>query len=193
MSLCDVKEFKYEDVIQHCNAIEDMEDQIKYLHCVLHEWKNNRPELDPNGGMVPNFEERIKNDIEIREKLILGEGTGRTEKDFQNINENIVKITGKYGPTDITRIFEAMKTANIISLKTEVPQIARIFFADPAKRKELESMLYARKRDTVEMDRNSNSQELVEFIKILIEKSFSKKENVLEELIRHIELLQKNS
>ncbi|KUG26667.1 hypothetical protein ASZ90_003489 [hydrocarbon metagenome] len=79
MSLCDVKEFKYEDVSQHCSTIEDMEDQIKYLNCVLYEWNNNRPTLDPNGGMVPNFEERIKNDIEIREKLIGGEGTGRTK------------------------------------------------------------------------------------------------------------------
>lgn len=93
----DVKDFKYEEVIKHCDDFEDTGEQIRYLNYVLYRWMNYRPELDPNGGMFPNFEERIKNDIAIREKFlgsdISSKKTKRTNR--TKTNNKIVWLKNK--------------------------------------------------------------------------------------------------
>jgi hypothetical protein len=102
------------------------------------------------------------------------------------------KITIKAGVTDIVRIFEAMKEAEIISKKTEVSQIADLFFNTAEDKKKFIATYNARKSDITNLDRSSNSTELEEFIITLIEKSFVNKDKVLENLVSHIEQLQKN-
>lgn len=182
-----VYEFDLDKVIKHAESLPDLTDKKDYYQKVLEIKKNNKTIIDHSiGDTERDFVQEIKSRITaIDEELAEDEelaGTG-----------SIVKITGKYGPTDITRIFEAMSEAGIISKKTEVTQIARIFFADPKKRLALEKAIHARKKDTVEAGRSSNSEELLEFTKILISKSFHKKDAFLEKLVRHIEDLQKKS
>lgn len=100
----------------------------------------------------------------------------------------IVKINSK-GLTDIVRIFEAMKEAEIISYKTEVSQIINIFFSEP---KEImkESKIYdGSKSHIINQQSKTNSKPFTNFIKILTE---SLKDKEQEEIIKHIENLQKN-
>lgn len=123
-------------------------------------------------------------------------------KRIENINSQIVysndgneinRIKVKSRITDIVRIFEAMKEAEIISKsKTTVSQIAEIFFREVIDKKKFEALYNARKNDVIQLERNSNSRELEEFIKILIERSFSNKDRVLEKIIKYIEGIQKN-
>ena len=87
-----------------------------------------------------------------------------------------------------------MKEAEIISkTKTEVSQIAEIFFSETIDKKKFEALYNARKSDTYGLGRNSKSTELEKFIMLLIEKSFSKNNKVLEMFIKLIEKLQANS
>lgn len=109
-----------------------------------------------------------------------------------NMVQGIVKIKGKYGLVDITRIFEAMKKAGIISTKTEVLQIAQIFFSDALERNKFITKYNSTKSDFKKNFTNSNSAELLDFIKILISSSYDKKESELLELEKHISELQKN-
>lgn len=180
-----MKGFVYEDVIKQCNAYGSVNDQIRYLKAIYHKWMNNRPKHDPNGDMTPNFQERISNEIKFREEII-------KEDDKNIISSDIVKIVGKTGLIDISRIFIAMEKSGIISSKTEASQIARIFFSEPIDKEKLARKFISNRNDQDKNQRNSNSNELAEFIKILIENNFNKKEKVLSDLETHINKLQKN-
>lgn len=104
----DVKGFKYVEVIKHCDEFDDTEEQVKYLNYVLYKWMNDRPELDPNGGMVPNFEERIKRDIEYREKFLDSDGTEKTSND---------KIIWAKNRQDFAALFDLLIQLGFISYR----------------------------------------------------------------------------
>ena len=63
-------DFIREKVMEQCNDLPSIKDQLSYLNFVLLEKKNRPPELDENIGLKPTFEEFIKNEIEYREKEI---------------------------------------------------------------------------------------------------------------------------
>lgn len=117
----------------------------------------------------------------------------KLEEEVQGVEDerSIVKIAGKYGLVDITRIFEAMKEAGIISTKTEVSQIVGIFFNEKLEQKYNIAKYNATINNTLKKYRTSNSSELLDFIKIIVNKSFTGKEKELEELEEYISKLQK--
>jgi hypothetical protein len=182
----DLRGFKFEDVMDECSKYSSLEEQIDYLIYVEKKWISERPLLDPNGPGRPNFEERIRAEIELRENKY------KLKEDRTKLPDGIVKIKGKTGLIDITRIFLAMDKSNIISHKTEASQIARIFFSEPLERDKFARKFTASKIDLEKHDYNSNSNELLEFTKILIEQSFNKKEKQLRELDKHINKLLEN-
>ena len=88
---------------------------------------------------------------------------------------------------DVVRIFEAMRKAKITSVKQgEMKKYGNIFTDENFVDK------YYTERRRLERDQSSsNSAELIEFIKILCESSLKDKDPEIEQIITHLELLQK--
>ncbi len=106
---------------------------------------------------------------------------------------NVVdRIKIKSSLTDVVRIFEAMKQAEIISDKTPVRQYAELFFSDIAGQIRFERNYNATKNRIEKLKSTSNSKELLNFILFMIEKCYKGKDSELEKIVRHIEYLQKN-
>ncbi len=173
------REFTYdfirERVMECCNGLTTIEEQICYLSFVLLEKKNRPLEIDENIGLKPTFEEFVKNEINYR-KLILKLGDKQTE--------GLTKITGRV--SEIVRIFEAMKRADIISLKTEATQIGRIFFSEKADIKNFDIKYNARKKDLIEEERSTTSEPLLKFVLSIIDLSFMGKSEILDKISDHI-------
>lgn len=108
----------------------------------------------------------------------------------EEIQEQIIPIQIRSSITDIARIFDCMKRAGIIESVIHPKKIAQIFFDSPKEKKKLANSLNARMVDISNSQRNSNSNNLLEFIKILIEQSFSKKSNYLEKMSKYIDELR---
>jgi hypothetical protein len=68
----DLRGFKFEDVMDECSKYSSLEEQIDYLIYVEKKWISERPLLDPNGPGRPNFEERIRAEIELRRNYQMG-------------------------------------------------------------------------------------------------------------------------
>ncbi len=169
-------------IIEHGNSL-DPERRIKYYEAVINDLYVVYGAFDRDKYMGENtLRNKLEREIE------------KANKELSSIEllGNIVKIKGKYGLVDIARIFEAMKNAGIISTKTEVSQIAQIFFTDTLERTKFITKYNSTKSDIKKNFTNSNSTELVEFVKILISSSFDKKGSELLELEKHISELQKN-
>ncbi len=175
-------DFIREEVMKCCNELETIEEQIRYLSFVLLEKQNNPPELDENIGLKPTFEDFMHNEIKYR-KLMLKLGDKQTQ--------GLIKITGKI--PEVVRIFEAMKDAEIISLKTESAQIGRIFFSEKLEVKNFASTYNARKKDLIEEERSTSSEPLLKFINNLIEISYKSKPEFLDNITNHIEGIRKKS
>jgi hypothetical protein len=63
----------------------EIEESIDYLKYVLHKWEMNPPRLDPNGTLIPPFEERVQKEIEYR--MINIENKTRSGEDEKQINK----------------------------------------------------------------------------------------------------------
>lgn len=179
----DFKGFYLPDLLKECNELPTLTEQIDYLETALEEWEINPPELDLNGEIDPPFEKRLQIEINRRRRNIEIDKVTNTV----SMQNGIVKITARYGIADITRIFEAMKKAEIIDSKTESPQIAKIFFEEQIEKVSFQRSYNARKND-VKRGVNSYSEELLKFIKVLIKDSYSKKD---EELLQISEFINK--
>ena len=175
-------DYKREEVMEYCDKLPTIEEQIRYLGFVLLEKKNQPPELDWNIGRMPTFEKFLKNEISYR-KLLLKTGNKQTP--------SLVKITGKL--SEVVRIFDAMKTAGIISMRTEASQIGRIFFTEKIDIKNFASKFNARKKDLIEEERSTASEFLLNFINNLIEISYKGKPGMLDKITEHIECIRKKS
>lgn len=98
MEKYDLKGFKYKDIIEESKKF-NLADKREYFNLVLKEWKVNRPRLDPNGELVPSFEERIE--VEIKDLDFL-ESTGKkdwngSKGDFANfVNDEYYANPKKY-------------------------------------------------------------------------------------------------
>ncbi len=84
-----------------------------------------------------------------------------------------------------------MRKTEIISSKTTTKQIAELFFTAPNDIISFENKYNSAKSKISNYSHSSNSTELVNFIKLLTEESFKNKELKIEELIQHLERLQK--
>lgn len=169
-------------IIEHGNSL-DPERKIKYYEAVINDLYVVHGAFKRDLYMEDNsLRKKLEKEIEkIKKELSSVEQLGA-----------IVKISSKTGITDIVRIFEAMMDAHLISMDTEVTQIANIFFKEKLDAKKFADQYYARKDDIDNYNRNSNSKELVNFVKVLLEKSFNKKGSVLDDIINHIEKIRKN-
>ncbi len=182
--------FIREKVMKFCIELATIEEQIKYLSFVLLEKKNNPPELDENLGLKPSFEEFIKNEIKFRKMLIkIGNKSTACLQDGQS--KEIIKINGKLH--EVVRIFESMKTAEIISPKTEVSQIGNIFFTEKIAVNSFVSRYNARKKDLISEERSTKSESLFKFLTGLIEISYKGKPEMLDKISEHIERVRKKS
>lgn len=163
--------FEREEIEKKCEAYATLNEQIRYLECVLKEYKTNPPDLNVNYGISPTFEEWIEGQLRWLSYLI---------NEPESKVEGFVKIIGKM--SDIVRIFEAMKNKEIISTVTEAAQIGRIFFRDNTEIKKFASNYAARKKDTIKEGRTTVSEPLVEFVKELIQISFKGRNDELDSL-----------
>ncbi len=154
-------------------------------------------ELDNLFKKNPNLKidgiKRIKMHLEFDSERVLekkDEGIlFSSNKDYEECNERI-KI--KSSMTDIVRIFESLKKAEIISSKTSVKQIAGQFYTELQDKDIFEKRYNSTKSRLKKEESSSNSEALVKFIKILCEDGFKNKERELEDIIEHMEELQKN-
>ncbi len=62
MGKYDLRGFRYKEIIEESKKF-NLTEKREYFNLVLKEWKTNRPRLDPNGELVPSFEERIKEEL----------------------------------------------------------------------------------------------------------------------------------
>lgn len=182
--------FIREKVMKFCIELATIEEQIKYLSFVLLVKKNNPPELDENLGLKPTFEEFIENEIKYR-KMLIKMGNKSTACLQGGQTKEIIKINGKIH--EVVRIFEAMKAAEIISMKTEVSQIGNIFFTEKIDVNSFVSRYNARKKDLISEERSTRSESLLKFLNGLIEISYKGKPEMLDKLSEHIERVRKKS
>ncbi len=129
---------------------------------------------------------KLNLEIELANIVEGSESGSRNASSYTGVS----KIKVKSSITDIVRIFEAMKAAEIISMKTSVAQFAELFFSETIDVKKYEANYNARKSEIANLGRNSYSKELENFIKIIIKDSFGKKDRVLESIIRYVEDIQ---
>lgn len=153
-------------------------------------------ELDKMYKNNPNFKiegiKKIKMHLEFdSEKLISNNEGSKTWMEEGTIKEGFEKIKIKSRLFDVVRIFEIMKKAEIISYKTTVMQIASLFHSNDEDMRTFEKKYNAAKSKMANYNHASNSKELVNFIKYLSEESFRNKEIKLDEIIQHLERLQK--
>jgi hypothetical protein len=178
----DFKGFYLPELLKECNELPTLKDQIDYLETALEEWEINPPELDLNGEIDPPFEKRLQIEINRRRRNIEITEINKNEK-MGFSNDDRIKLPAQ-GITDIVRIFENMKDADIIDRNTKVTQIAQIFDIEKEK---FTSSYYSIRSELKSYQADSNSEKLLRFIKKLIETSYKKRENVRDELIEFIE------
>lgn len=171
--------FEREEIEKKCEAYATLNEQIRYLECVLKEYKTNPPDLNVNFGISPTFEEWIEAQLRWLSYLI---------NESESKVEGFVKINGKM--SDIVRIFEAMKKTEIISTMTEVVQIGRIFFRDNTNMKKFVDAYKGRKSDTIKLERSTTSEPLVEFVKELVKISFKGRNDELDSLRSFLEKMR---
>ena len=116
---------------------------------------------------------------------------GKDEKLSNNMSRCKIKILSY--KADIVRIFEAMFEADIISSKTTIKQIAEIFFNEIPEQIKFVNKYYSTRDQIKKKDSSSNSDRMLKFVMILIEKNFKKKEKELEKLIYFLIRLKKKN
>jgi hypothetical protein len=149
-------DFDYNLIKKHYDKIKTTIEKIDYLEWIITEYKNSgQPHQTsiiiqkPNrsitaaymGGEplirtieIPSdqFIEKINNDLNLFKKRLEREKSTSTDMTkaitYGKENSNTNKIHVISDSTDITRIFENAKLANIISKKTQITQIVDIFF-----------------------------------------------------------------
>ncbi|MHB8579444.1 MAG: hypothetical protein ACYDA4_06250 [Ignavibacteriaceae bacterium] len=173
-------DFIREEIMEYCDKLPSIEDQIRYLAFILKEWKNNPPELDQNIRRTPAFGIFIQNEIDYRQLLL---------ETSSNSTHGVVKITGRV--PEVVRIFEAMKSSEIISLKTEASQIGRIFFNKKIDVKTFAAKYNARKKDLIEDERSTTNKSLFKFVTNLIEISYKAKPDMLDKISEQIERVRR--
>lgn len=135
-------------------------------------------------GGVQSFKESIKDQITVIEAV------GQNEEMTAINNIDTIKI--ETGISVIVRIFECMKGTRIIWSETPIKDIAGIFFNDVVSKIKFEKNYNAAKNRIEKEESSTNNTKLLDFILLLIEKSFKGKEKELEIIIKHTEELQKN-
>ena len=94
--------FVYEDILDECKKYDTVE-QIRYLEYVLLKWETEEPEVNPNGEMIPSFEEKLMRRISYLKNRINEEDENKiqwegSKSDFAEfvVNE-YYKDTKKFG------------------------------------------------------------------------------------------------
>jgi len=163
------------------------EQQPSYLSFELDSLLKNNPNFKIDGI------KKIKMHLEFdSERVSEKKEEGISCNEDKNYKEIIERIKIKSSMTDIVRIFESLKKAEIISSMTSVKQIAEQFYAELQDKEIFEKRYNSTKSRLKKEGSSSNSEALVKFIKILCEEGFKNKEMELEDIIKHVEELQKN-
>jgi len=153
---------------------------IHLFHRTDNEYMNEDDTMDLASKVIPEECYDYKNKITQCYLLKLGKvkpaSTDTTEK---------FSIIGKQ--VDIVRIFEAMSEVGIISSKTEIKQIAKLFFTDPVDITSFEKNYNATAHRLKDQASLSTSKNLNHFIKSLSERL---RQQDVDDLIRHLEKLK---
>jgi len=204
-----MKREKIEEILSKLSVLERTEDKILYITEVIKESDLKIKEAEEAGNTtkentaVYGAEKdqlinakglgKFKFIMELELDKLYNELSGITVNENRAGEHNINKLYITSNMTDIVRIFEAMKDAEIISSKTtNSGKIAGLFFHEPLEKKKFQAAYNAIKRDIKNNNRNSNSNELANFIKLFITDNFAKKPEVLEELSDLLRNMQKN-
>lgn len=204
-----MKREKIEEILSKLSVLERTEDKILYITEVIKESELKIKEAEEAGNTIKENTAvygtekdqlinakglgKLKVNLELELDKLYNELSGITVNENQAGEQNINKLYITSNMTDIVRIFEAMKEAEIISSKTtNSAKIAGLFFHEPLEKKKFQAAYNAIKRDLKNNKRNSNSNELANFIKLFITVNFAKKPEVLEELSELLRNMQKN-
>lgn len=144
---------------------------------------NNQDEIKKCIDGITYFKEILKEKL-IKEAL--------PERSITNVDYCGEKIMIKSSVSDVVRIYEVMKRAEIISMKTTTKQITAIHYHSTYDQLIFEKKYNAIKSRLERDESSSNSEEYLNFIMLSIENGFKKKGRELEKLVRFIEGLQKN-
>jgi len=94
------------------DGFESYEEEIEYLHWLLHEYRTNPPELDPNVRNPITLEEYVKQQIDYKEKKIERLKNKKIKDERVNNKEEIKNID-----TDYENLNNELKSAHTIIRK----------------------------------------------------------------------------
>ena len=161
------KELQIPSVLKVDDAIYEKASGIKSVQRRIEKMINSKTLRNASNVLVSN------NDTK---KVIINE---------YNVSPEKISIIGN--KIDVVRIFEAMRKAKIISDKRgEMKKYENIFTDENFVDK-----YYAESRRLERDQSSSNSKEIIDFIKILCETSIRNKNPEIEQIIKHLEKLQK--
>ncbi len=147
-----------------------------------------------DGGRVCDIQSAIYDMKKVMEcledKKIVVEAVDKIEETASANTGDTIKI--ETGISVIVRIFECMKEVRIIWSETPIKDIIGIFFSDALSKIKYEKNYNAAKNRIEKEESSTSNTKLLNFILLLIEKSFKGKEKELEIIIRRTEELQKN-
>ena len=147
-----------------------------------------------DGGRVCDIQSAIYDMKKVMEcledKKMVVEAVDKIEETAAVNTGDIIKI--ETGISVIVRIFECMKEVRIIWSETPIKDIIGIFFSDALSKIKYEKNYNAAKNRIEKEESSTSNTKLLNFILLLIEKSFKGKEKELEIIIRRTEELQKN-
>lgn len=168
-----------EKIISHGNGL-DPEEKIKYYEDVINDLYVVHGAFDRDKYMGENtLRKKLEHEIELAKHEL------KLEENLQDV----VKIHTSLNISDLARIFESLKQTKLISDKTQITQIIRIFFSGKEQTSK-EKQYSNRRSDTIAGEKSTDSSDIAIFIKKLLELSYKGKTETLEEIISHAQKLK---
>ena len=154
--------FERERIIEYCQGMPELYEQIEYLRSVLLEYKTNPPNLDVNYGIKPTLKIFLQITIYFREYLL-----NNNESDLPGL----LKINGVNCHFDIIKIIDALILSEIISSKKGMKLAIKLYFNGEINDERNEAMYNIRLN---EIKNGTDGDYLSKFVMKFIERYFMK-------------------
>ena len=165
--------FERERIIEYCQGLPGLNEQIEYLRSLLLEYKTN-PDLDVNYGVKPTLKIFLQITIYFREYLL-----NNNESDLPGL----LKINGINCHFDIIIIIDAMIQAEMVSSKIGIKLLMKLFFSGEIDNEKNEKIYNERLN---EIKNGTNRDHLLEFLMVFIEENLKGNPEALNELYERL-------